>query len=155
MIDVVSPEVRSRMMSGIKGKNTRPEVLIRKLLFSRGWRYRLHYKGLPGKPDLVFPRLKAAVFINGCFWHVHHCHLFRMPSSRVEFWSAKLERNRLRDAEVRDMLAELGWRHLTIWECALKGKMRLPIEEVANRTSEWLLQGVGSAEIEGMNSGTG
>ena len=87
MADIVTPEKRSLMMSGIRGKDTQPEILIRKALFARGWRYRLHDKRLPGKPDLVFPRLKAVVFVDGCYWHGHHCHLFRLPSSRVEFWA--------------------------------------------------------------------
>lgn len=155
MADIVTPEKRSLMMSGIRGKNTKPEILIRKSLFARGWRYRLHDKRLPGKPDLVFPRLKAVIFIDGCFWHGHTCHLFRLPSSRVEFWTAKIGRNRERDTEVRQRLHDLGWRYLTIWECALKGKTRLPLAEVIDHVVIWLESGEGNAEIEGANYGAG
>lgn len=153
MADIVTPEKRSQMMAGIQGKNTTPELVIRKSLFARGWRYRLHDKRLPGKPDLVFPRLKAVVFVDGCFWHGHDCHLFKMPSSRVDFWAGKIERNRQRDAEVRNRLDELGWRHLTVWECALKGRTRLPITEVIDKVAEWLDSGTTTVEIRGMRDG--
>ncbi|MQX78123.1 very short patch repair endonuclease [Sinorhizobium medicae] len=153
MADIVTPEKRSLMMSGIRGKDTKPEILIRKALFARGWRYRLHDKRLPGKPDLVFPRLRAVVFVDGCFWHGHHCHLFRLPSSRIEFWSQKIGRNRERDIEVKQKLEELGWRHLTVWECALKGRTRLPIVDVIDRVADWLESGKGAAEVEGERDG--
>lgn len=153
MADIVIPEKRSQMMAGIRGKNTTPEIVIRKALFARGWRYRLHDKRLPGKPDLVFPRLKAVVFVDGCFWHGHDCHLFRMPSSRVDFWTDKIDRNRQRDSEVRHRLDYLGWRHLTVWECALKGRTRLPITEVIDKVAEWLDSGTATVEIRGMRDG--
>lgn len=153
MVDIVTPEKRSLMMSGIRGKNTKPEILIRKALFARGWRYRLHDKRLPGKPDLVFPRLRAVVFVDGCFWHGHTCHLFRLPSSRVDFWAEKIARNRQRDVEVRKALDELGWRHLTVWECALKGRTRLPIVEVIDKVANWLESGRFAADIEGTKDG--
>lgn len=91
MADVVTPEKRSKMMSGIQGKNTKPELTIRKGLHALGFRYRLHGKTLPGKPDLVFPKYKAVIFIHGCFWHAHHCHLFKWPSTRVDFWQEKIQ----------------------------------------------------------------
>lgn len=153
MVDIVTPEKRSLMMSGIRGKNTKPEILIRKALFARGWRYRLHDKRLPGKPDLVFPRLRAVVFVDGCFWHGHTCHLFRLPSSRVDFWAEKIARNRQRDVEVRKALEGLGWRHLTVWECALKGRTRLPIVEVIDKVANWLESGRFAADIEGTKDG--
>lgn len=153
MADIVTPEKRSLMMSAIRGKDTKPEILIRKALFARGWRYRLHDKRLPGKPDLVFPRLRAVVFVDGCFWHGHHCHLFRLPSSRVDFWTDKIGRNRERDIAVRHKLDELEWRHLTIWECALKGRTRLPIAGVIDRVADWLESGKYAAEIEGERRG--
>lgn len=153
MTDTVTPEKRSLMMSGIRGKDTKPEILIRKALFARGWRYRLHDKRLPGKPDLVFPRLRAVVFVDGCFWHGHTCHLFRLPSSRVDFWTEKIARNRQRDVEVRKALDGLGWRHLTVWECALKGRTRLPIVEVIDKVASWLESGKFAAEIEGKTDG--
>ncbi len=153
MTDIVTPEKRSLMMAGIRGKDTRPEILIRKALFARGWRYRLHDKRLPGKPDLVFPRLKAVVFVDGCFWHGHGCHLFRLPSTRVDFWKEKISRNRQRDVEVRKALDGLGWRHLTVWECAIKGRTRLPIVEVIDKVAEWLESGIAAAEIGGTRDG--
>ncbi|MBY5894875.1 DNA mismatch endonuclease Vsr [Rhizobium leguminosarum] len=153
MADIVTPEKRSLMMSGIRGKDTKPEILIRKALFARGWRYRLHDKRLPGKPDLVFPRLRAVVFVDGCFWHGHTCHLFRLPSSRVDFWTEKIARNRQRDVEVRKALDGLGWRHLTVWECALKGRTRLPIVEVIDKVANWLESGKYAADIEGTTDG--
>lgn len=153
MVDIVTPEKRSLMMSGIRGKDTKPETLIRKALFARGWRYRLHDKRLPGKPDLVFPRLRAVIFVDGCYWHGHHCHLFKLPSSRVDFWAEKIGRNRQRDIDVRAKLHELGWRHLTVWECALKGRTRLPMADVIGKVVAWLESGEGAAEIEGGTDG--
>jgi DNA mismatch endonuclease (patch repair protein) len=136
--DVVDSDTRSRMMSGIKGKNTKPELLIRKALFSRGFRYRLHDKKLAGKPDLVFPRYKAAVFIHGCFWHGHDCHLFKWPSTRPEFWQDKITGNRERDAEVYGILSGKGWRILTIWECALKGRTRIDFNQMVADIECWI-----------------
>lgn len=114
------------MMAGIRGKDTRPEMLLRKGLHAMGWRYRLHGSGLPGKPDLVFSGRRAVIFANGCFWHGHDCHLFRWPKSRPEFWYAKITANIDRDRRVRDLLAGEGWRIAEVWECALKGRERLP-----------------------------
>lgn len=153
MTDVVSPEKRSQMMAGIKGKNTKPEIAIRKALFALGLRYRIHDKRLPGKPDLVFPGRKAVIFIEGCFWHKHDCHLFKMPSSRQDFWQAKIEGNRQRDVRVRSELQALGWRHLTVWECALKGKTRLPFPAVVDRIRAWLESTESTGEIEGIRDG--
>ena len=94
MVDVVDTATRSRMMAGIRGTNTKPELLLRKGLHAQGFRFRLHSTGLPGKPDIVLPRHHAVVFAHGCFWHGHNCHLFKWPSTRPEFWQAKIERNR-------------------------------------------------------------
>ena len=138
MTDVVSPQVRSRMMSGIRGKNTRPELLIRRSLHRLGYRYRLHSSKLPGKPDLVFPRYRAVIFVNGCFWHGHDCHLFKWPSSRAEWWRAKIARTRATDAANRKALAQAGWRILDVWECALKGRTRQPLELVIGQIDAWL-----------------
>lgn len=120
------------MMSGIRGKNTRPEIQIRRSLHAAGYRYRLHGK-LPGKPDLVFPARKAVLFVNGCFWHGHDCHLFRLPATRPEFWQAKIASNVARDARAIDLLHEGGWRVGTVWECALTGRAKLPFDLVMNR----------------------
>lgn len=138
MPDVVDKVTRSRMMSGIRGKNTRPEILIRSLLHRNGFRFRLHVKTLPGKPDIVLPKHRAVVFVNGCFWHGHDCHLFKWPSTRPEFWKAKIERTEVTDREAIEALHAAGWRVLLIWECSLKGKSRLPIEEVETLTKAWL-----------------
>ena len=137
-------------MSGIKGKDTQPELAIRRGLHAKGFRFRLHAKKVPGKPDLVLPHFRAAIFVNGCFWHRHDCHLFKMPSTRREFWSQKIERNVERDQIVRAQLAEKGWRFLVVWECALKGRTRLGIDEVIARIAQWLTGNEPSIEIEGV-----
>lgn len=149
MPDIVDPQTRSRMMSGIRGKNTKPEMLIRKGLHARGYRFRLHSTKVPGKPDLVLPRYRAAVFVHGCFWHGHDCHLFRMPSTRREFWEAKIERNRERDLEVRQAVLTAGWRLLVIWECALKGRLRLNHDTILDQVSAWLRNGSLELTIRG------
>jgi DNA mismatch endonuclease (patch repair protein) len=151
MADIVSPKVRSRMMSGIRGKNTRPELLIRKGLFALGFRYRLHGKKLLGKPDLVFPKYHAVLLVNGCFWHGHNCSLFRWPSSRPSFWKQKITRNRARDTEVRIALAADGWRVLIVWECALKGHGQRPLDDVIGRAAGWIRGGPRSLEIKGLS----
>jgi DNA mismatch endonuclease, patch repair protein len=125
-------------MAAIKGSHTKPELLIRKALHAAGFRYRLHAKSLPGKPDLVFPRYRAAIFVNGCFWHGHDCHLFRWPGTRPDFWRAKIGGNIARDERTRSQLAEAGWRVADIWECTLKGKEKLPQEEVLARCIRFL-----------------
>lgn len=155
MVDIVSPEKRSEMMAGIRGKDTKPEVAIRKALFALGWRYRIHDKRLPGKPDLVFVKQKAVVFVEGCFWHGHDCHLFKWPSSRQEFWETKIEGNRQRDMRVRSELQALRWRHLTVWECAIKGRTRLPFPLLIDRILGWLESTETVGEIEGVRDGAG
>ena len=136
-------------MSGIRGKDTRPELAIRRALHAKGFRFRLHANDMPGKPDLVLPKFHAAIFVNGCFWHRHDCHLFRMPSTRTEFWSEKIERNVRRDELVREQLQDAGWRFLIVWECALKGRTRLGIDEVITRIIDWLRGSQPSLEIRG------
>ena len=136
-------------MSGIKGRDTQPELLIRKSLHNQGFRYRLHYKGLPGRPDLVFPAYRALILINGCFWHGHRCHLFKWPSTRKEFWKEKTTANTVRDARNLLKYREQGWRTLTIWECALKGRTAWPIELVIDWTAQWLLHETTDIEIRG------
>ena len=121
MVDVVSPAERSRMMSGIKGKNSQPEMLVRGLLFASGYRYRLHRRDLPGTPDLVMPGRKIAIFVHGCFWHLHQgCRYTKMPATRATFWKVKLEANVERDQRSVEMLGEMGWRVLRVWECATR-----------------------------------
>jgi len=138
MADIVPAEVRSRMMSGIRGADTKPELLLRKGLHARGFRFRLHDRSLPGTPDIVLPRYQAVIFVHGCFWHGHDCHLFKWPSTRPEFWRAKINRNRTVDAHSFAALGKAGWRQAVVWECALKGKARLPLEEVLSACADWL-----------------
>jgi DNA mismatch endonuclease (patch repair protein) len=127
-MDKISKEQRRKNMQAIRSKNTKPEMTVRKLIFSLGYRYRLHGKNLPGKPDLVFPSRKKAIYVNGCFWHQHddpNCKLSRLPKSNLEFWLPKLERTKARDREHLVKLAELGWEYLTIWECDLKNTEKI------------------------------
>ena len=126
------------MMSGIKGRDTRPELMIRTALFREGFRYRLNNSHLPGKPDILFPRYNAAVLVHGCFWHGHDCELFKWPSTRPEFWKSKITSNRERDNRTEQQLRELGWRTLLVWECALKGKRRLLFDDVISGITGWL-----------------
>lgn len=126
------------MMAGIRGKNTRPEKLIRSGLHRLGFRFRLHPSQLPGRPDLVLPKYRAVIFIHGCFWHGHDCDLFRMPGDNRGFWEEKIGANRVRDAEVSRRLWELGWRQLTIWECAIRGIGQLGLDEVLRRSAAWI-----------------
>lgn len=120
MADTLSPERRSALMARVGQRNTKPELVVRRLLHARGWRYRLHRKGLPGTPDIVFPGRQAVLFVHGCFWHGHNCKLCRLPKTRTEFWAAKLSANRERDARKVRELNEAGWRVMTIWQCSLK-----------------------------------
>ncbi|WP_321435764.1 very short patch repair endonuclease [uncultured Bacteroides sp.] len=125
MSDVHSKETRSYNMSMIKGKNTKPEMIVRKYLFSKGFRYRVNVKELPGKPDIVLRKYRTVIFINGCFWHGHKgCRYFVIPKTRTEWWRAKIDKNIARDAEVRDKLRSMGWRTMVVWECQLKPKQR-------------------------------
>ena len=149
MTDIVSSETRSRMMSGIRGKNTRPEILIRKLLHGRGFRYRLHDNKLPGKPDIVLPRYRAVIMIHGCFWHGHNCHLFKWPSTRSEWWQKKIKGNRDHDTLISTRLKDSGWRQACIWECALKGRERLDPYDLIKELADWLDSGLNDLEIRG------
>jgi DNA mismatch endonuclease (patch repair protein) len=146
LADVVDPATRSRMMSGIRGKNTKPELLIRKALHARGFRYRLHCD-LPGKPDICLPKHRAVIFVHGCFWHGHECHLFKWPATRPEFWRAKIGRNREVDRAAERRLAVDGWRVAVVWECALKGTRRWPMAKVVDDCQTWLLSSAIRLEI--------
>lgn len=150
MADIVDAKTRSRMMSGIRDKDTKPELVIRKGLHQKGLRYRLHDKRLPGKPDLVFFSRRAVIFVHGCFWHGHDCHLFKWPSTRVKFWQNKINRNREKDRATKEALCNDGWRILTVWECALKGKTRRPHDEVIDTISKWAQTGSDNMEVGGI-----
>lgn len=147
MVDIVSKTTRSKMMSNIKGRDTAPEILIRRALHKRGFRYRLHDKKLPGKPDMVFPKYKAVIQVHGCFWHKHNCHLFKWPSTRKRFWKEKISSNVERDTRNLMKLNQSGWRTLIIWECALKGRYRLTEAGVIDKTVLWLYSDQSSSEI--------
>ena len=149
MTDIVDSKTRSRMMSGIRGKNTRPELVIRKGLFARGFRYRLHVSELPGKPDLVFPKYKAVVFVHGCFWHGHDCQLFKWPSTRPEFWKKKITRNRELDKINIEKLRQAGWRVFVVWECAIKGAGKKPMEKIISILEKWIRGRKTEGEIRG------
>ncbi|WP_242923098.1 very short patch repair endonuclease [Pontibacter liquoris] len=125
MADVHSKETRSYNMSRIKGKNTKPELIVRKFLFSEGYRYRLHVKELPGKPDIVLPKYKTVINVHGCFWHGHEgCKSYVIPKTNTEWWLRKINRNKVRDDQNLVKLTQDGWKVLTIFECELKPKLR-------------------------------
>jgi DNA mismatch endonuclease (patch repair protein) len=149
MTDIVDEKTRSVMMSGIRGKNTKPEIIVRKKLFNLGFRYKLHDHNLPGKPDLVFPKYKAVIFINGCFWHGHNCHLFKYPKTRKKFWRQKIIKTRITDKRNIAELKSNEWRILQIWECAIKGKEKLELIDVISITSNWLKSDICYQEIKG------
>jgi len=148
MVDVMSADKRSALMSRIRGKNTLPELHVRKCLWHAGLRYRLHVRGLPGRPDLVLPRWKVAVFVHGCFWHHHTgCVFFRLPKTRPGFWKKKLRGNRSRDMESVAALNAAGWRVAVVWECAL----RADLDRVGPMLAKWVRLGKDSLEIEGVS----
>jgi DNA mismatch endonuclease (patch repair protein) len=145
MADVVDSATRSRMMSGIKGKDTAPELAIRRRLFAAGFRYRLHPKDIPGRPDLLFPKYKAAVFVHGCFWHRHvGCRYASSPGTRPDFWAAKFQGNQTRDERKTQELLNAGWRIAIVWECALRGGGDA---EAAVALARWLPSGIARFEL--------
>ena len=144
MADIVAPAARSRMMSGIRGKNTKPEMLVRRALSAAGYRFRLHRRDLPGAPDIVLPGRKVAIFAHGCFWHMHSgCKYSKLPSTRPEFWLAKLQGNVERDERAILALAQGSWRILTVWECATRDAVEL------SRLSETLAAWIEGSEARG------
>lgn len=149
MVDVVDRVTRSRMMAGIRAKNTRPEIAIRHALHRLGFRYRLHPSDMPGKPDLVLPKHGAVIFVNGCFWHGHDCSLFKLPTTRRDFWKTKMRRNRARDRKVVIELGKLGWRCLTIWECAFRGPFMIGLDRAIRYASAWIVSRSRSKGIRG------
>ena len=143
-MDTLSPTQRSERMSRIKARDTKPEMVVRRMLHGLRYRFRLHRRDLPGSPDLVFPSRKKAIFVHGCFWHRHAdptCPLARMPKTRVEFWEAKLEGNRLRDLRKQEALTEAGWTFALAWECELRHE-----EQLKNKLCMFL---DGGGEVEG------
>lgn len=143
--------VRSKIMASIKPKDTKPELTLRRALHRKGFRYRLHYKGLPGRPDLVLPKYNAIILVNGCFWHKHNCHLFNPQRRLSPAWDAKINNNVARDKKNLSLYKELGWKVLVIWECAIEGKTRRPISEVVNTAANWIQFDNQDAQVEGRN----
>jgi len=149
--DIVDKQTRSRMMAGIRGKDTKPEVALRLALHARGFRYRLHVKDVFGRPDLVFPKHHVTIFVHGCFWHRHEdCRYTTIPSTRPEFWQAKFQANIARDRAILAALLKSGWRVATVWECALRSTAK--VQTVAELLSVWFASGNARIEIgEGGN----
>lgn len=143
------------MMAGIRGKDTKPELVIRRGLHALGFRFRLHDRQLPGRPDMVLPRWRAAILIHGCFWHGHDCPLFKWPKTREQFWREKIDGNRARDAVTEELLDRAGWRVLKIWECSMKGPSRLATGTVAPIAAEWLRGDQREGEIRGSGCASG
>ncbi len=154
MADVFTKEKRSEVMSRIRGKNTKPEYFVRSALHQKGFRFRLHVHHLPGKPDLVFAKYKALIFVHGCFWHGHNCYLFKWPSTREEFWRKKILKNRDNDQKALEALKRIGWRTLLIWECAIKGKGKLAPNEAVKKMSVWLKSRNKFRETKGRSYGS-
>ncbi|MGV2184049.1 very short patch repair endonuclease [Rhizobium rhizogenes] len=148
-MDVLTPQQRKHNMSRIRGRDTKPEMLLRRHIHAAGLRFRLHASSLPGRPDLVFPRYQAAILVHGCFWHGHDCPLFKLPSTRPEFWSAKISGNRDRDRRTIAALHKSGWRVMVVWECSLKGPARMPLAEVIDLCSTFVRGKVPYAELRG------
>lgn len=136
-------------MAAVRGSHTKPELLIRKALHAAGLRFRLHARDLPGKPDLVFPRHAAVVFVNGCFWHHHDCHLFKWPKTRADFWRTKITRNVENDMRVQERLSEAGWRIGIVWECALKGRNNVDFPKAMQNLVTWIRSDEQSFTIRG------
>ena len=152
MVDVVSPESRSRMMSGIRGKDTKPEIIVRKALFAAGYRFRLHRRDLPGAPDVVMPGRMIAIFVHGCFWHMHPNWKFaKLPATQPKFWKAKLVANVQRDQNAIEMLMSSGWRVLTVWECATRSAV--DSVTLGEKLSSWIDSSDSVSEFSGSQSG--
>lgn len=150
MIDVVDKITRSRMMAGIKGKNTKPELDLRRELHREGLRYRLHVAGLPGRPDIVLPRHRAIIEVQGCFWHRHeHCRFCTTPASNTDFWTLKFAETIKRDRLNQKALRKLGWRVAIVWECSVKDE---GAQAVTQRIAAWLRSGRSSKEISSRRS---
>lgn len=149
MTDIKTRKERSRNMAAIKGKDTKPEMIVRKYLFSRGLRFRVQVRKLPGTPDIVLPKYKTVIFVNGCFWHGHEgCKYFRLPNSNVEFWEEKIERNVARDVRNEAELKALGWRVIRVWECEIKTVAQREVylkhlyDRIVNPAQSYLIEAV-------------
>lgn len=147
-VDPLTAEQRRRNMSAIRGRDTKPEMIVRRALHAAGLRYRLH-GNLPGKPDLVFPGRRAVIFVHGCFWHGHDCPMFKLPATRQDFWREKIEQNRARDARAHAALVSSDWRIFVIWECALRGRAKLEPLEWIEALKRWITGDAPAGEAAG------
>ena len=139
MADIVDKATRSRMMSGIQGKDTKPELIVRRGLHRLGFRYSLHNKSIPGRPDLALPKHRALILVHGCFWHGHDCHMFKWPGGeRADFWREKILSNKKRDTRQLSVYREEGWRVAIVWECSLKGRHKIGEAKVISKLAKWL-----------------
>jgi len=147
MADVHTKEIRSYNMSQIRSKNTKPELIVRKYLFANGFRYRLHSKSLPGKPDIVLPKYRTVIFVHGCFWHGHEgCKYFVVPKTRTKWWKDKINTNNANDKKVSKILKSLGWKVLTIFECELKLKKQInTLNKISKKINELSRQNISKA----------
>lgn len=143
MTDVLTPAQRRLNMSRIRGRDTKPEMIVRRGLHALGLRYKLHDKTLPGRPDLVLPRFKTVVFVHGCFWHAHGCSYSTMPKTRTGFWRKKIEGNAARDRRTLAALHDAGWRVVFVWECAVRRKPAVTANGALRRTAGWIRRGRG------------
>jgi DNA mismatch endonuclease (patch repair protein) len=148
-MDVLTPEQRQLNMSRIRSRDTKPELLLRRGLHAAGFRFRLHAPDLPGRPDIVFPRYRAAILVHGCFWHGHDCPLFKMPATRQEFWASKIRGNGERDKRAAAALLTHGWRILTVWECSIRGPGRQPLSAVVDRCASFIRGKTQQAALRG------
>jgi len=150
MTDVMSAEKRSALMSRIKGKNSSPELLVRRLLWRAGFRFRLHARELPGRPDIILPRWHVAVFVHGCFWHLHKgCRYSQLPATRPDFWKNKLEANRERDQRKTSALLASGWRVAVVWECAVRADATMSVQLL----EEWIRSGGTTLHVRAEQAG--
>lgn len=152
MTDVLTREQRHRNMSHIRSRDTTPEMIIRRGLHARGFRFRLQDRRLPGRPDLVLKRYQAVIFVHGCFWHGHDCPIFRLPETRCDYWVGKINSNRNRDIRVMEALLKSGWRVAIVWECSLRGRARLDGETPVERCAQFLRSDDRLIEIRGKSS---
>jgi len=152
MADVFNRKKRSEVMASITSKDTAIEVKFRKALHRKGFRYGLHNKSLPGKPDLVFRKYRAVAFIHGCFWHGHSCELYKLPATNTSYWKQKALRNQQRDQEMIDLLLAKGWRVMVVWECSMRGKSRLEFDALISSFEDWLFGETKFFEIRGLTS---
>jgi DNA mismatch endonuclease (patch repair protein) len=156
MVDVLTSEQRRYNMRRIKGRNTKPELLIRRALHAEGFRYRLHQRDLAGRPDIVLPKYHTVIFVHGCFWHGHDCLLVKQVDTRAEFWESKLSGNVARDLDVISALQTDGWKIAVVWECALRGTTKQPLETVVRRLTEYIIAGKAAVlNISGKSSALG